>query len=389
MQHSLFHQLSIDLDEESRRRTGAGDVRPGRPFPRGLDLPLIYDAYTEYLKSKNIEALNTLHDGLYSTLERVLLRANIVVTSCLAARNIPFFEPTVVIVDQWNTDKDWECMIPLIAFDQTEFRSIIGNFDIPHWRRMWEWNFPIALPVHFSVVLDAHQLFTSMYTLKCRISNDMMNIESREESENVSLPWKSKAVDGAAHSLASGANIRHHFLDTTFEVLHKKPTTHKVKKQIKDSQITKTEKFEKTQINIAKATNKNNGMQVAKIEKTRAIETKNSKTIEKADAMQVAETAKIRKIDSEVPKTTDQIENVQVAETKKTNEIEIEISEAIAKTEDIQVLEIEKAGEAGMENLEAAETDDIRVAETEKTTQAGIDYCTAYLGYWYNGEDSS
>lgn len=125
--------------------------------------------------------------GLDSVLERVLARANIVVTSCLAAGNTPFFDPTVVIVDQWNTDKDLECMIPLTAFDRTEFRSIIGNFDIPHWRRMWEWNFPIALPVHFSVVLDTHQPFTSMYTLKRRISNGMMNVQSQKRSENVSL----------------------------------------------------------------------------------------------------------------------------------------------------------------------------------------------------------
>ena len=315
------------------------------------------------------------------------MRANIVVTSCLAARNIPFFEPTVVIVDQWNTDKDWECMIPLTAFDQTEFRSIIGNFDIPHWRRMWEWNFPIALPVHFSIVLDAHEPFTSMYTLKRRISNGMVNIKSKEESENVSLPRKSKAVDGAAHSLASGANIRHHFLDTTSKVLHKKPTTLKVKKQIKDPQITKTEKIKKIQINIPTATNKDNGMQNGKTEKTRAIETNNPEAIEKTDDMQVAETEKARKIETAVPKTTDQ--NVQVADTKKTNEIEVEISEAIAKAEGIQVREIEKAEEAGTENPEAAETDDIRVAETEKIAQAGIDYCTVYLGYWYNGEDSS
>ncbi|KAL8791786.1 MAG: hypothetical protein Q9195_005595 [Heterodermia aff. obscurata] len=238
--HSLFHQLSLDLHDESRRQSGDKNVmRPA--FPRSFDTPLIFDAVAKFRKIKSVEAVDILHNSLYRTLTHVLKGANIVVTSCLAAGNIPFFEPTVVIVDQWNSDKDWECMIPLTAFDHTSFRSIIGSFDIPHWRRMWEWGFPITLPVQFSIALDTHQRFTSMYTLNRRMSNGIMDLQSSKRPEKASLLSRLETVDGAADNRASGADVRHQSLDAASKSFDNEPKIAQVTEQDENVQVAETE----------------------------------------------------------------------------------------------------------------------------------------------------
>ena len=299
-----------------------------------------------------------MRDGLYSTLERVLLRADIVVTSCLAAGNLPYFEPTVAIVDQWDTDRDWQCMIPLTAFDQTEFRSITGNFDIPHWRRMWEWKYPITLPVHFSVGLDAHQPFTSMYTMERRISSNTVNVRSQKQPENVSLPPEPEAVRDPADNMARGVDLRHLALRIASKGFYDEPEALKDQEQSKNLQVAETEQKRTTERKTA--AEKLIAAAKKRVTEIKIPEIKISEISESSDDIQVAETEKTKKINIEMPQATKQIKDVQIEETEETSGTEIEISGAIERIDKMQI------------------------AKTNKTREAGIDYCTAYSGYWYN-----
>ena len=330
----------------------------------------------------------------------------------------------MVIVDQWNPDKDLECMIPLIAFDQTEFRSIIGDFDIPHWRRMWESNLPISLPIRFSAALDPHKPFTSMYTLQRRIFDDMTNTQSKKKPESKSLIPKSDAVRCPAHSIASGADLGHHSLEATFENFDNEPKIPRYAEPIKDFQVTKTEQTKKTRFDIPKDTGENYSAQFDDTEKTKATGIEVPETIEEPDDMQVAETEKTGKIETGITEAIDD-ESVQIAETgtdgdseivlfrpfdeagnmqipatEESKEAVMEKSKAaetvteiekseIAATEDIQAVQTEKTTRAGIDYSDAYVgyywyTDDMQVAEIEKTREADIEYCTAYKGYWYN-----
>lgn len=113
----------------------------------------------------------------------MLSEADIIVTSCLAASNIPQFQPTVVIVDQWDAKKDWECMIPLMKFDSTDFRSMIGNFDLPHWQRMYTYNQRVALPIRFATLMASKSPMNSVYTLSHLTSNNLVVKKRQEASE--------------------------------------------------------------------------------------------------------------------------------------------------------------------------------------------------------------
>ena len=291
----------------------------------------------------------------------------------------------MVIVDQWNTERDSECLIPLTAFDRTQFRSITGNFDIPHWRRMWECKFPITLPVHFSISLDSHQPFTSMYTLKDRISDGMMNVQSQKESDKVSPPSTLEAVSAPPHTMASGAGLRHRSLQATSKVFHNESEIPRAIRKFKDFKVTKTGNLKKAPIRILKATDEIHGAQVAETDKTRVTEVEIPETVEKSDDVQFDETEKTRVIKVKIPEAVEKSENRQLAETEKTGNMEIVITEVTDQTESMHISEIKTTSETESEISEATEeTENIQVPETEKPKEAVIDYCSAYKGYWYN-----
>lgn len=109
--------------------------------------------------------------------------ADILVTTCLAAGYFPRFEPTVVIVDQWDTSKDSECMIPLAKYGSTQFRSMIGNFDLPHWQQMYEYKNPLPLPVQFATLITSMSPLNSVYMLSYLTSNDIVAPQRQDAPE--------------------------------------------------------------------------------------------------------------------------------------------------------------------------------------------------------------
>ena len=189
-QHKIFHELALRLETERLSRSGLHNIIQPAENPLYGSISHIYNTITVFSETLSEQSRQILEPLICRIIKGLFSEADIVVTSCLAASNIPHFEPTVVIVDQWDTNKDWECMIPLTRFGSTEFRSIIGNFDLPHWQRMYEYKGHLALPIRFATRMASKpplysvSPLNSVYTLSHLTSNKIVVKQCQEAPED-------------------------------------------------------------------------------------------------------------------------------------------------------------------------------------------------------------
>ncbi|KAG7009582.1 crossover junction endonuclease [Physcia stellaris] len=171
--HVLFHELAHRLEAERLSRTGLHNIT--QPPENSLygNIPHLYDTLNVFSETSSEQSREILETAFNRIIQGLFAEADILVTSCLAAGYFRRFKPTMVIVDQWDTNKDWECMIPLAKFRSTQFRSMIGNFDLPHWQQMYEYKSPLALPVQFATLMTSMSPLNSVYILRHLISNNI------------------------------------------------------------------------------------------------------------------------------------------------------------------------------------------------------------------------
>ena len=182
-QHALFHELAHRLETERLYRTGLHNITRPAEKPPYESIPHLYDTLNVFSETSSEQSREILETAFNRIIQGLFAEADILVTSCLAAGYFRRFKPTMVIVDQWDTNKDWECMIPLAKFGSTQFRSMIGNFDLLHWQQMYEYKSPLALPVQFATLMASMSPLNSVYMLSHLTSNEIVAPQRQDAPE--------------------------------------------------------------------------------------------------------------------------------------------------------------------------------------------------------------